>query len=86
MSSFVNRKTTGVFINRLMHITKFIANCVIACTKQSEWFLIAITPTLIISFNLGSTPLSQLPKIFETLSGEYKAEPIWMVDHIDQAN
>jgi hypothetical protein len=45
----------------------------------------AIAPTLISGLNLGSTPLSQLPKIFATLRGGYKVEPIWMVDHIDLA-
>ena len=46
----------------------------------------AIAPTRISSLNLESTPFNQLPKIFATLRGGYKVEPIWIADHIDLAN
>jgi hypothetical protein len=48
--------------------------------------IMATAPTLIIFFKHMIHPFSPLPKIFATLRGSYKVEPIWITDHIDLAN
>jgi hypothetical protein len=45
----------------------------------------AITPTLLSNLNLGSTPSSQLPKIFEHFVVDI-SRATWMADHTDPTN